>query len=48
MACYYLTLSLSTLANAFSTGHPLIDSLHPWTWDVPNLIRDAEEADGDA
>ena len=44
VVCFLIILPLSTLADAVFSGH---SPLYSWTWDVLNLIRDAEEADGD-
>lgn len=43
-----LFLRASTFANLLSADFTSTVSLFSWTWDVPNLIRDAEEADGAA
>lgn len=46
--CSQLTQDCSALTNACTTGFPPTTSLSSRTWDVLNLIQDAEEADGAA
>ena len=48
MVCSQLFFRASTFANALSADSTSTVFLSSWTWDVPNLIRDAEEADGAA
>ncbi len=48
VACSQFTLSLCALTNLCSADSPPSAAFYFWTWDVLNLIRDAEEADGAA
>lgn len=43
-----VSLSAFAFATGRSTGHFSTTSHVSWTWEVPKLIRDAEETDGAA